>query len=119
MAATRVLIVDDVAQVRQDLRTILTLAGDIEVVGEARDGLEAIRQVEILQPEVIIMDLEMPVLDGYEAARQIKHHFPASRLIALTVHACEADRQKAIQNGMDDFVVKGEPVETLIRAITH
>lgn len=117
MAAIRVLIVDDVAQVRQDLRTILNLAGDIEVVGEARDGREAIRQVETLQPEVIIMDLEMPVLDGYEATRQIKHHFPACRLIALTVHACEADRQRAIQAGVDGFVVKGEPVETLMRAL--
>lgn len=117
MAAIRVLIVDDVAQVRQDLRTILTLAGDIEIVGEAIDGQEAIRQVEILQPEVIIMDLEMPVLDGYEAARQIKHHFPACRLIALTVHACEADRQKAKKNGMDVFVVKGAPIETVVQAI--
>jgi DNA-binding NarL/FixJ family response regulator len=112
-----VLIVDDVAQVRQSLRTVLTLAGDIEIVGEAGDGLEAIGQAQALRPEVVVMDLEMPVMDGYEATRRIKAVCPACRVVALTIHAAEAERQQALQAGMADVVVKGAPLEVLLRAI--
>jgi two-component system response regulator DesR len=117
MAAVRVLIVDDVAQVRQDLRTVLTLTGQVEIVGEAANGLEALQLVESLQPQVALMDLEMPVLDGYETTRQIKTGCPACRVIALTVHSYETARQKAIQAGVDGFVVKGAPLETLMQEI--
>jgi two-component system response regulator NreC len=123
MAAIRLLIVDDVDRVRQDLHTMLCLAGDvdkdhpIEIVGEAADGLEAVGLAESLQPDVILMDLEMPVLDGYEAARQVKDRCPACRVIALTIHDYEAVWQRASQAGVDDFVVKGAPLETLIQAI--
>jgi DNA-binding NarL/FixJ family response regulator len=115
----RVLIVDDSAQVRQELRTLLPLAGDIEIVGEAADGLEAIRLAQALQPDVVLMDLEMPVLDGYWAARQIKACCPACRVVALTVHGYEAARQKASQSGVDLFLVKGVSVETLVQAISE
>ena len=114
----RVLIVDDSPQVRRELRTLLPLAGDIEIVGEAADGVEAIRLAEALQPEVVLMDLEMPVMDGYEAARQIKSRWPACRVVALTVHGYEAARQKASQAGVDVFLVKGVSVETLVQAIS-
>jgi DNA-binding NarL/FixJ family response regulator len=90
----RVLIADDNPQVRQELRTLLPLAGDIAIVGEAGDGQEAIRLARVLRPDVVLMDLEMPVLDGYEAARQ-----------------------KASQSGVDIFLVKGGSVETLVQAI--
>ncbi len=113
----RVLIVDDMAQVRQDLRTVLTLAGDIEIVGEAGDGLEAVGQAQALRPEVVVMDLEMPVMDGYEATRRIKGLCPACRVVALTIHAGEAERQQALQAGMADVAVKGAPLEVLLRAI--
>jgi DNA-binding NarL/FixJ family response regulator len=119
MARLQVLIVDDSPQVRQELRTLLTLAGDIEIVGEATDGLEAVRLAEALQPDVVLMDLEMPVLDGYEAARQIKSRWPACRVVALTVHGYEAARQKASQSGVDVFLVKGVSVETLVQAISE
>jgi two-component system, NarL family, response regulator NreC len=124
MAGIRVLIVDDVAQVRQDLRTLLTLVSDvdnghpIEIVGEAANGLEAIRQADALRPDVVLMDLEMPVLDGYAAAYQIKADCPACRVIALTVHDYEAARHKAFQAGMDDFIAKGAPLESLVQAIS-
>ena len=117
MAVIQVLIVDDVAQVRQDLCTLMRLAGGIEVVGEAANGLEALGQVEALHPEVVLMDLEMPVLDGYEATRQIKCRYPACRVVALTVHGYEQARQKALQAGADDFIIKGAPLEILVRAI--
>jgi len=119
MTPTRVLIVDDVAQVRRDLRTALTLSGDIEVVGEAADGLEAIRLAQLLSLDVILMDLEMPRLDGYEATRRIKASFPACRVIALTVHDYESARVKAIQSGVDAFLVKGAPVQKIIQSISQ
>jgi DNA-binding NarL/FixJ family response regulator len=119
MTATRVLIVDDVEQVRRDLCTVLPLAGDIKIIGEAANGLEAIRLAESLTPDVILMDLEMPILNGYEAAYQIKTRWPSCKVIALTVHAYESARQKALQNGVDDFIVKGAPVEMLVQAITE
>jgi DNA-binding NarL/FixJ family response regulator len=115
----RVLIVDDSPQVRQELRTLLPLAGDIVIVGEAGDGLEAVRLVQMLQPEVVLMDLEMPVLDGYEATRQIKASSPSCRVVALTVHGYEGARQKANHSGVDVFLVKGVSVETLVQAIAE
>jgi DNA-binding NarL/FixJ family response regulator len=118
MANIRMLIVDDVAQVRQDLRILLALSCDVEVVGEASNGLEAISQAEIHQPDVILMDLEMPVLDGYAATRQIKNLNRSCRIVALTVHGYEEARQKALQAGVDAFIVKGEPLEKLVQAIS-
>jgi len=113
----RVLIVDDNLQVRQELRTLLSLAGDIEIVGEAADGREAIRLAEALQPEVILMDLEMPVLDGYQAAQKIKHLYPSCRVVALTVYGDSASRIRAAEAGVDVFLVKGVSVESLVQAI--
>ena len=117
MTTQRILIVDDVPQVRKDLRTLLSLAGDFEVVGEAANGLEAIRLAEAFQPEVILMDLEMPVMDGFEATYKVKEGNPQCRVIALTVHSYEAAREKAAQAGVDAFVVKGAAVEILIHLI--
>jgi DNA-binding NarL/FixJ family response regulator len=117
MAEIRILIVDDVERVRQNLRTFLTLTGDIEIVGEANNGSEAICLAEALCPQVILMDLEMPVLDGYEATRQIKMAQPSCRIIALTIHDGEMERVKASQVGVDDFVVKGPSVDGLIKSI--
>ena len=117
MTDIRVLIVDDVERVRQDLRTFLTLAGNIEIVGEARNGLEAIRLVDTLCPQVVLMDLEMPIMNGFEAARQIKALHPSCRVIALTIHAGEKERQQALQVGMADVILKGAPLDVLLRAI--
>ena len=113
----RVLIVDDNSQVRQELRMLLQLAGDIEIVGEAADGQEATHLAHALHPDVVLMDLEMPVLDGYEATRQIKSSCPSCRVVALTVHGYEGARQKAMQAGADLFLVKGAEVESLVQAI--
>ena len=117
MTDIRVLIVDDVERVRQDLRTFLSLAGNIEIVGEACNGLEAIQLVETLCPQVILMDLEMPIIDGYEAIRQIKANHPSCRVIALTIHAGEAERSRAFEAGADDFIPKGAPLEILLQSI--
>lgn len=117
MTDIRVLIVDDIEQVRQDLSTFLTLSGDIQIVGDAGNGLEALQRVERLRPDVVLMDLEMPVMDGYEAARRIKSLRPSCRVIALTIHSGEAERQRAFESGMAEVVVKGASLDILLRAI--
>jgi DNA-binding NarL/FixJ family response regulator len=117
MPDIRVLIVDDVERVRQDLRTFLTLAGNIEIIGEASNGLEAVRLVQALCPQVVLMDLEMPIMDGFEAAQQIKAIQPSCKVIALTIHAGAAERQRALRAGMNDVISKGAPLEMLLQAI--
>jgi two-component system nitrate/nitrite response regulator NarL len=117
MADIRVLIVDDVERVRQNLHTFLSLAGNIEIVGEASNGWEAIQLVPTLHPQVILMDLEMPIMDGYEAAHQIKALQPSCRVIGLSIHAGDAERQQALQVGMVDLIAKGAPLEMLLQAI--
>lgn len=113
----KVLIVDDKAMVRQDLRTLLGLSEDIKIVGEATNGQEAIDQVDTLRPDVVLLDLEMPVLDGYEAASQIRTRYPTTKIIALTVHGYDEARQKALKAGVDTFLIKGTPADFLIQAI--
>lgn len=117
MSKLRVLIADDRQQVRQELRAILPLAGNIEVVGEAADGLEAVRLAAALQPQAVLLDLQMPVMDGYQAAAQIKAICPACRLIALTIHGDETARRRAADAGFDAFIVKGAPISALIEAL--
>ena len=116
-AKTRVLIVDDVADVRQDLRVFLEVVGDFQVVGEARNGREAIEQARALHPDVVIMDLAMPVVDGYNAATRIKTDLAGCRIAALTVHCTELDRSQAHGAGFDAFVAKGAPLLELLGAI--
>lgn len=118
MPPTRVLIVDDVEQVRLDLRTALSISGELEIVGEAADGLEAIRLTESLKPDVVLMDLEMPVMDGYESTRQIKTRCPSSRVVALTVHDYESARGEAYRSGVDAFLVKGASIEKIVQSLS-
>jgi len=119
MVNPRLLIVDDISQVRQDLHYLLELEGRIDVAGEAADGLAAVSQVQALQPDVVLMDLEMPVLDGYEATRRIKALHPACRVVALSLHSYPSAREKAFQAGVDNFIEKGAPIDMLVHAILN
>lgn len=119
MTAIRVLLADDIEEVRRDLRTALTLSGDVEIVGEAANGLEAVRLVESLQPDVVLMDLAMPVMDGCEAARQIKSQFPACRVVILTIYDAEAERKRVVQSGADVFLVKGVSISSLVKSLVE
>ncbi len=105
------------AYVRQELRQLLQLTGGIEVIGEAGDGQEAIQQAEMLHPDVVIMDLEMPFLDGLEATRQIKQHKLAKRVVILSVHSEPEDINRTMQAGADAFIQKGSDYLTLIDSI--
>lgn len=113
----RVIIVDDVPEVRQELRTLLALSGGLEIVGEAADGLQAYRLCKTLRPDVVLMDLEMPLLDGFEATRLIKSGSPRCRVIALTIHSSDDERRQAFESGVDSFIVKGAALGELTAAI--
>jgi len=117
MKTTRVLIVDDVPQVRRELRTLLPLLDAIDVVGEAADGQSAIELAAALRPDVILMDVEMPIVDGLTATRLIKQQCPQCRVIILSIHDDEAVRARARLAGADDFVDKGAPLAALLQAI--
>ena len=116
---TRVLLVDDVEQVRWDLCTALSLFEDLEIVGEAANGLEALRLAETLRPEVILLDLEMPMLDGYEATRLIRALCPSCRIVVLTVHSYNEARLKAARSGVDAFLIKGAPIQEIVQTILN
>ena len=113
----RVLIVDDMPQVRQELREVLQLTGELEVVGEAANGLEAISQAEALRPDAVVMDLEMPVMDGFEATRQIKERGLVGNVVVLSVHADSGNLERARQAGADVFIDKASRFTTLMSAI--
>ena len=113
----RILIVDDMEPVRQGLRTILQLSEGFEVVGEACDGMEAVRAAESLKPEVVLMDLEMPVLGGLEATRRIKEQQPEMGIVILTIHGNDEVREQAAKAGSDAFIEKEAPTKRLLAAI--
>jgi NarL family two-component system response regulator LiaR len=113
----RVLVVDDHAVVREGLRTFLALQEGIEVVGEATDGEEGIRQAERLRPDVILMDLVMPRLDGVGAMRELRRRLPASRVIVLTSFADDERLLPAIQAGAAGYLLKDVEPRELARAV--
>jgi NarL family two-component system response regulator LiaR len=113
----RVLLVDDHAVVRDGLRTYLGLQDGLEVVGEAADGAEAIRVAEELRPDVVLMDLVMPVLDGVGAMRALRERLPATRVIVLTSFTDEAQLLPAIQAGAAGYLLKNAQPAELRRAI--
>jgi two-component system, NarL family, response regulator LiaR len=103
---TRVLIVDDHAVVRQGLRTFLGMLNDIEVVGEASSGVQAVSEAARLAPEVILMDLVMPEMDGIEATRRIREANPEARVIVLTSFADDDKIFPAIRAGAIGYLLK-------------
>ena len=112
---TRVLIADDCPRSRSRLKALLTLRSEIQVVGEAANGQEAVRLVEELRPDVVLMDVKMPVMDGLQATRLINERWPAVRVIVLTIHT--GYQANALAAGADAFLIKGCPPEELSRAI--
>ncbi|MBN2002070.1 MAG: response regulator transcription factor [Anaerolineae bacterium] len=113
----RVLIVDDHTLVRKGIRALLAEIAGIEVVGEAADGQEAIVQAERLHPDVILMDLGMPRMDGIEATRQIKTRQPESRVLVMTSFATDEKVLPAIKAGALGYLLKESAPEDLIQAI--
>jgi DNA-binding NarL/FixJ family response regulator len=112
---TRVLIADDQQPVREGLRCLLSLSSQVEVVGEAADGQDALHLVAERHPDVVLMDVQMPVMDGLEATRRIKDQWPGVRVVVLTIYA--RYRARAISAGADVFLLKGCSPEALQDAI--
>jgi len=112
---SRLLIADDRARTRRALRAVLAMQPGIELIGEAADGEEAITAVERLRPDVVILDIRMPRLDGIAATRHIKTRWPEIRVIAHSL--AEELRADALAAGADAFVPKGAPVHELLAAL--
>jgi NarL family two-component system response regulator LiaR len=113
----RVLIADDHAILRKGIRALLRTEADIEVVGEAGDGAEAVAQAEALHPDVILMDLVMPNMDGIEATRRIASEQPGVRILVLTSFAADDKVFPAIKAGALGYILKDSGPEELVQAI--
>lgn len=117
MNPIRVLIVEDHPVVRQGLTSLLSEAQDVLVVGSAADGVEAQEVFRRLQPDVTLMDLQMPRLGGVDAIVSIRAEFPAARFIVLTTFDGDEDIYKAMQAGARAYLLKGMEVDDLLAAI--
>ncbi len=113
----RVLIADDHAIVRKGIRALLSTETDIQVIGEAGDGTEAIAQAQALNPDVILMDLVMPKVDGIEATRQITANQPRARILVLTSFAADDKVFPAIKAGALGYLLKDSGPDELVQAI--
>lgn len=114
---TRILLADDHGIVRQGLRAVLARDTSLEVIGESGDGREAVRLAEALQPNVVIMDISMPQLNGIEAAKQIVKASPRTHIIILSMHSDETYLIRALQAGVKGYLLKESAEEDLIRAV--
>jgi two-component system, NarL family, response regulator NreC len=118
MAHLRILLADDHTVVRQGLRKVLEECPEWEVVAEAGDGREAVRQAERLRPDVAILDLAMPLLNGIEATRQIAQRVPTTRILVLSMHADEAYVIQILKAGATGYLLKDSADVDLLQAVT-
>jgi DNA-binding NarL/FixJ family response regulator len=111
----RVLIADDRQATRNGLRALLSLYPQVEVVGTARNGQEVLCSVEECKPHLVLMDMQMPVMDGVETTWRIKNQWPEVRVVALTIHP--QYRTEVLAAGADAFLFKGDSPQALQDAI--
>lgn len=117
MNAIRVLIVDDITETRENIRRILAFDNDIAVIGEARDGMEAIQKVQALGPDVILMDVNMPKMDGISAAEKISQSCPGCSIIFVSVQGEPEYLRRAMMAGARDYLIKPFAPDDLISTI--
>lgn len=113
----RVLIADDESLVRAGLRAVLESAADIAVVAEAADGRAAVAAVPASRPDVVLLDIKMPVLDGLAAIGEIQRHAPGVRVVLLTSFGTQPNAQRAVREGAAGFILKSCAPDELIRAV--
>ena len=117
MTAVRVVLADDQEMVRAGLRMLIDFQPDLEVVGEAADGLEAVDVVTRLRPDVVLMDVRMPRCDGIEASRRVLAAVPEVAVVVLTTFDEDASLAEALRAGVSGFLLKTAPPEQLLHAI--
>jgi RNA polymerase sigma factor (sigma-70 family) len=117
MSKIRVLVADDHGIVRKGLRFVLERQDDLEVIGEASDGREAVRICEQASPNVVVMDIAMPQLNGLDAAAQIVRHSPEIKVIILSMHADEDYLVRALNSGVKAYLLKDSAELDLVRAV--
>jgi len=112
-----VFIVDDHTLVREGLRTLLTAHADIDVVGTAANGREAVRDVQRMRPNVVLMDISMPVMGGLEATRQLVERCPSSKVVIFSMHATIEHCNQAVRAGASGYVLKESATEEVVAAV--
>jgi DNA-binding NarL/FixJ family response regulator len=113
----RLLLVDDQGLIRRGLKALLKGETSVEVIGEAENGKAALEAVERLQPDVVLMDVRMPLMDGVAATREIHQRFPQTKVLVLTTFDDDQYVAQAIQNGAAGYLLKDTPFEELVQAI--
>ena len=117
MKNLRIVLAEDHTILREGLHALLAADPDFEIIGEARDGREAVRCIEKLEPDLLLMDLSMPRMSGMDAIREIKKRYPEIKIIALTVHKTEEYLLTTLQAGADGYVLKDATHDELVMAI--
>jgi DNA-binding NarL/FixJ family response regulator len=117
MTKTRIVLADDHPVVRHGVRSLLQAEPDFSIVGEASSGLETVQLVEKLQPEVLVVDLMLPGLNGLEVTRQVKQRLPQTRVVVLSMHANEPYVLEALKNGASGYVLKDSSGTDLVLAV--
>lgn len=117
MKRIAVLLVEDHTIVRDGLKALLKLEKDIEVIGEAGNGRDAVEKTRLLKPEVVVMDIAMPLLNGMEATRQITRAAPGTRILILSAHSDDAYVKKAMELGASGYLIKQTAAHILPEAI--
>jgi DNA-binding NarL/FixJ family response regulator len=113
----RVLVVDDAAHLRDLLTLLLDMEDDFEVVGTAADGAQAIQEAAALKPDVVLLDLAMPVMDGLAALPELRQRLPEARIVIFSGFEQQALAKKALDAGADDYIEKGTSVTHLVERL--
>jgi DNA-binding NarL/FixJ family response regulator len=117
MEEIKILIADDHKMVREGLKALLSSQPDFTIIGEASDGHETVKKVKELEPDIVLMDISMPNLNGLEATRQIRRKFPKTKVLILTMHLNEEYIFQSLQLGASGYLLKENAAEDLISAI--